>query len=158
MDIEQKNRETQLSAVAARERIEQLESVIRQQDDAVEGDSDMFPLTHTFCEGIYLREIFLPKGSLCVGKIHKTRHPNIILQGEVLVTTDRSEEAVRLRAPMYFISEPGLKKVVYAVEDSTWMTIHRTDKDTPEAVEEDVIARTYDELPEAIRKAIAWHS
>ena len=36
------------------------------------------PLKHTFTTGVYSREIFLPKGSIVVGKIHRHDHLNFI--------------------------------------------------------------------------------
>ena len=39
------------------------------------------PLKHYFAPGVYLREIFMPAGSVVIGKIHKTEHFNIIQKG-----------------------------------------------------------------------------
>ena len=36
------------------------------------------PLKHAFTTGIYSREIFLPKDSIVVGKIHRHDHLNFI--------------------------------------------------------------------------------
>ena len=34
-----------------------------------EGESDIFPLTHSFSEGVYVREMFIPAGGFIIGKI-----------------------------------------------------------------------------------------
>ena len=49
------------------------------------GDNEACPLKHTFSDGIYVREIFIPQGMLLTGKIHKHKHPNFLLKGEVMV-------------------------------------------------------------------------
>ena len=43
------------------------------------------PLVHRFTEGLYVREIFMPAGSLITSKIHKTQHQYFILKGAVSV-------------------------------------------------------------------------
>ena len=46
------------------------------------------PLQHMFAPGVYIRTIFIPKGTCIVGKIHKHRHANILSSGSVLVLTE----------------------------------------------------------------------
>ena len=138
----------------ARKKISKLEEFVRAQPDHVEGDSDLCPLTHTFSDGIYTREIFIPKGVVIVGKIHKTEHPNFIMSGRVRVTCSKTDECIEIKAPCYFISSPGLQKAVLALEDTTWVTIHKTDSTDLEEIEEEVIAKTYEELPEELKKEI----
>lgn len=81
------------------------------------------PLTHHFSPGIYLREIFMPAGTVVIGKIHKTEHFNIILAGACLIVhgDGRREE---LRAPYTFVSQAGVQKVLYILEDCLWQTVH----------------------------------
>ncbi len=81
------------------------------------------PLTHRFTEGIYSREIFMPAGTLLTSKIHKVRHPYVILQGKVSVYIP--EVGVQhLEAPYMGITEPGTRRVLYIHEDCTWVTFH----------------------------------
>ena len=53
------------------------------------GDNEACPLKHSFSDGIYVREIFIPQGMLLTGKIHKHKHPNFLLKGEVMVKTKK---------------------------------------------------------------------
>jgi hypothetical protein len=138
----------------ARDKISGLVDFLTGIPGSKQGDSDLCPLTHTFSDGIYTREMLIPKGTIIVGKIHKTRHPNFILSGKVLVTNSKTDEAMEIEGPCYFVSDPGLQKVVYAVEDTRWITIHRTDSEDLEAIEEEVIAKSYEELPDNIKKEI----
>lgn len=95
----------------------------------------------------YAREIFLPKGSVVVGKIHKHQHLNIISKGKVIVFTEFGEK--RLEAPCTFVSEVGLKRAVYAEEDTIWTTIHLTkftNEENLDKIEEEVIAPSYDDI------------
>lgn len=83
------------------------------------------PVTHRFAPGVYLREIFMAADSIVIGRIHKTEHFNILLQGACRIVHDdgRHEE---LRAPMSFISRAGVQKVLYVIEDTIWQTVHPT--------------------------------
>lgn len=129
-----------------REKIDQFEQALGSLPDAVHGDSPEFPLYHMFGGGLYLREILLPAGSTCVGKLHKTKHPNFIMRGRCIVTSNVSDTPVELVAPTYFFSEVGVKKVVHAIEETSWVTVHITDETDPEIIEEQIIAKSYKEL------------
>lgn len=98
-------------------------------------------LTHHFAPGAYGREMILPKGSLVVGKIHKHAHLNFVMKGRVTVGT---EEGVRtIVAPAVFVSQPGTKRVVYAHDETVWVTVHVTTSTNLEEIEEQVIAKTF---------------
>lgn len=131
-----------------------LESEIRKRPDALIGDNSHCPLKHSFADGIYVREIFIPKGTLIVGKIHKHSHPNFLLHGEVSVMTEEGPK--KLKAPLSMISPPGTKRVVYAHEDCVWITVHRTNKTNLKKIEKEVIAKTYHELPNVDKRILEF--
>lgn len=104
--------------------------------------------THHFAPGVYMREIFIPKGTTLTGKIHKTEHLNILSQGELSVWTE--DGVKRLRASTVVKSQPGIKRVGFAHEDSVWITVHHNpteEKDT-DKIEEMLIAKTFEEALE----------
>lgn len=102
------------------------------------------PVTHRFTDGCYLREIFMPKGTTIVGKIHATEHFNIILEGEVTVAT--VEGVKRYQGPSTFVSKAGVQKVVYMHSDCRWQTVHVTDETDLDKIEQQVIVESYDDL------------
>jgi hypothetical protein len=101
-------------------------------------------LTHHFAPGAYGREIYIPKGSLLVGKIHKHAHINVLSKGTVSVMTEDGPE--EFSAPRTWVSTPGTKRVVYAHTDVIWTTIHVTEETDLVKIEDDVIAKSYTEL------------
>jgi len=109
------------------------------------------PLKHHFAPGSYCREIFIPQGMMVIGKIHKHAHINILSKGHVLVYTEQGPE--EFEAPRTWTSEPGTKRVVYAVTDVVWNTIHVTEETDLEAIEDFVIAKTYEDY-DAFRKQL----
>lgn len=102
------------------------------------------PLQHSFIDGVYVRTIFIPAGTVIVGKIHKHSHANILSKGEVSVMTEEGG-VQRLVGPLTMTSPAGCKRAVYAHTDTTWTTIHRTDETDLEKIEGYVIAPTYED-------------
>lgn len=95
----------------------------------------------------YAREMFIPKGTLIIGKIHRHQHLNFISKGRVTVSTEFGKK--ELVAPCTFVSEVGLKRAVYAEEDTLWTTVHLTAhgaEDKLPEIENEVIAPTYGDM------------
>lgn len=97
------------------------------------------PVKHYFSQGIYAREITIPKGTVLTGKIHKYAQLNILSKGDISVLTD--EGIKRLQAPFAIVSPPGTKRVAYAHEESVWTTIHGTEETDLEKIEAHFIAQ-----------------
>lgn len=100
------------------------------------------PVVHTFLDGVYVRKIFMRKGMVIIGKIHKTQHLNIISKGSCLVVTPTRR--FKVTAPCAFTSYPGEQKVVYMLEDVIWATTHNTDSKDLDVIEQQCIAKDYD--------------
>jgi len=105
---------------------------------------DAWPLKHKFVDGMYIREITMPKGLLVTSKIHKFCHPYFILKGDVSVLTE--EGSVRIKAPYYGITPAGTKRLIYNHEETVWVTVHRTEETDKESAEEELIAKDFEEL------------
>ena len=131
-----------------REQIGAFENCLAETEGAQFGD--VLPLKHSFAPGIYVREIFIPKGTLLTGKIHRHAHPNFLMSGVVdVVTEDGGIE--RLEAPMSMISSAGTKRAVYAIEDTTWITVHATNETDLDKIEKEVITDDYTNI-----KGLTW--
>jgi hypothetical protein len=105
------------------------------------------PLKHTFAPGQYAREIFLPKGCIVVGKIHKHAHLNIVSRGHVTVVTEFGPREIDAReGPVTFTSDAGSKRALVCHEDTIWTTIHLTQSTDLAEIEREIIAPGYAEL------------
>jgi len=129
--------------LAKRNAIHALEDCMMGLPDEVKLDFDDLTFHH-FAPGVYARELFVPKGYVLTGKIHKTEHLTIICQGKMAVASEQGEKIVE--APLVFVSKPGTKRAGYALEDCTWVTIHVTEETDLEKIEDMVIAKDYSEL------------
>lgn len=98
------------------------------------------PVKHHFADGVYARELFIPRDTILTGKIHKYSQLNILSLGEISVLTD--EGVKRVRAPFALVSPPGTKRIAYAHEDCVWTTVHGTHEKDLEKIEEHFIAQS----------------
>lgn len=106
------------------EEVERIENLLINSNspDIFIGNSDALPLTHSFSDGIYVREIFIKKGMFAIGKIHKFEHTFFLMKGKMLIC---SEEGVKeIEAPYYGNSSAGTKRVVIALEDTVFVNVH----------------------------------
>lgn len=145
-----------LAKVTFRENIQVVEKGMFDlvKENKIENNLPDCTLTHYFTPmdekygcGTYARQMFIPKGTLIFGKIHRHQHLNFIMQGEVRVFTEFGTK--EYKAPCVFVSEIGLKRSVYAIEDTLWVTVHMTKhlgEENLSKMEEEVIAPTYEEL------------
>ena len=105
-------------------KVETLENAMLASDDVriAKGNSDMFPLKHSFSEGVYIREMFMPKGGLVIGKLYKISHTWFLLSGELEVATDEGNEYYI--GPCYVNAPEGTKRVLHAVSDVIFVNVY----------------------------------
>lgn len=120
-----------LAQIPTREDIERLQVSMRSLPQVV------LETKHHFADGMYARELFRPKDTTIVGKVHKREHFYIVLSGDVTIVGEGG--STRVKAPCIFVSPPGTKRAVYAHEDSTCLTVHRTDSTDLDAIEQELV-------------------
>ena len=120
-----------------------LEAAMQAMPEYVPGKD--FKTTHHFGPGTYCREALIPKEMVVTGRIHKTGHLNMLVQGKLTVWTEEGMKT--LTAPAVITSQPGIKRVGYTHEDSIWITIHSNPSDERDiqAVEARLFADTFTE-------------
>ena len=161
MTAELETTERELAPLDLRSRIQILEQGLAALPGAFFGDSDNCPLKHSFGNGIYMREIFIPKDTILTGKIHRHSHPNVLMAGRVAVVTEGAGLQI-LEGPMAMISDAGTKRALVALTDLHWITFHNVGEERDlEKIEAIVIAETYEQfeaeqLEAAQRKDISW--
>jgi hypothetical protein len=120
-----------------------VEGEMAKVEGATYGD-ECCPLKHSFGDGLYIREITMPKGMLVTSKIHKTTHPYFVVSGDVSVQTDKG--IVRIKGPCWGITQAGTKRLLYLHEETVWVTVHATQETDLEKIEEQLIAKDTKEL------------
>jgi len=114
-----------------------LEQINRLQAEMVKMPQIDLPTEHYFAGGMYCRKVFRPAGTTIVGKVHKKAHLFLCAKGQILAW---SETGMRtLNAGDVVESQPGTKRVTYAVEDSIGVTFHVTDKTDLDDIESELV-------------------
>ena len=143
-----------------REEIQSLQELLinNADGDNIEGDgkniihSKNFPLKHTFADGVYIRQMDMKAGSIVIGAIHNHLHVWFLLTGHLAVATEDSiEEFV---APCYVLAEPGSKRVIYAMEESIFVNVHKNPNNIKDIkkLEDEIVSLTFEEYEEYINK------
>lgn len=94
------------------------------------------PVKHDFCDGMYIRRLFIPKGMLIVGKIHLKDCINMVEKGDISLLTEFG--ARRASAGYTGVSRAGIMKVGYAHADTVFVNVFRTDKTSIEEIEAEI--------------------
>jgi hypothetical protein len=133
-----------------REEIAVVEGQMLSLDNSLKGDDieKLCPLVHSFGDGCYIRQIFMPKGTLIVSKIHKVTHPYFVMTGKASVATENGVEVIK--APYQGITQAGTKRVLYIHEDMIWITVHVTKETDLKKIEEEIIAKDFNEYDELV--------
>ena len=141
------------TALAPRDKILALQRVLT----ALPSIEPFVTVKHHWAPGQYAREFRLaarPWGderqSLCIGKIHRHAHVNVVSKGRCTVYTE--DGLMEIEAPFTFVSQPGAKRVVLLHEDLVWTTVHANPTNTRDlaVIEADVIAPDYEALGRAM--------
>lgn len=99
----------------------------------------VMPMKHYICNGMYYRELFIPKGVVLTGEIHRSAHLCIMLRGDITILSDNGLK--RINEPCCFESEGMIKRAGFAHEDTIFINIHRTDKTDPDEALLDCIVK-----------------
>lgn len=117
-----------------RKQVFEIEKLMLQQEQVA------LPVAHHFSEGVYARELQIPKGTILTGAIHKYPQLNLLIKGELSVLTETGIE--RVKAPFIVVSPAGTKRIAYAHEDSVWVTVHPTTEKDVDVIEQKFIAKS----------------
>ena len=112
--------------------------MIQEMQDVMLGmDQVEIETKHSFCNGVYAREITIPAGVCLAGAKHKTSFFMTLSKGECMIRTENSMESVS--APCTLISKVGAKRIIYAVTETVMTTFHATDETDVVVIEKEII-------------------
>lgn len=133
-----------------RDKIAVAEEALLEMDDSLQGKDieKICPLVHSYGDGCYIRQIFMPKGTLIVSKIHKKTHPYFVMTGRASVSTESGVEIIQ--APFQGITQSGTKRALYIHEDMIWITTHVTKETDLDKIEDEIIAKDFEECDQAM--------
>jgi len=127
---------------AQREGIMALEALMKEQEQVE------IPPMHCVHAGMYLRAVTVPAGTLLTGQIYKFDHVEVMVSGLLVVTTDDGAAKV-LEGFNMMPAFTGKKRAAYALEDTTWLTVHSvgyTGDMSPEEIQETLTIESFEDL------------
>lgn len=98
-------------------------------------------VTDHIVDGLYVRELLIPKGSVILSRVHKKALVNILSKGRVIVIDSNGHN--EYVAPCTFTSIAGTQRVVIAPEETVWNTAHATDTTNPNDLLENLSCENY---------------
>ena len=108
----------------------------------------ILPLEHYQIDGVYVRSLFLPAGTLLTGKIHNFENIAILAQGTIRVSN--GTDAYVLTAPHIMVDKPGVKRIGYAETDVTFITVHKTANTEIDDIEKELVSDTFEEYEQQL--------
>lgn len=135
--------------IELRDRVLELEKVLARHPNQVE-----IEVKHYFVNGMYAREILIPKGVLATSKIHLFEHFSIVPKGDISVLT--ADGVKRIVGPAVFQGSAGVKLLGYAHEDTIWISVEPCQATDPEEAERELVVDTHEQFLLS-KKEPPWH-
>jgi len=106
------------------------------------------PVKHHFIDGVYLRELFIPEGTLLTGKIHNKENFSILASGTLRITN--GTDSMIISAPHVMSDKPGIKRMGYAETDVVFINVIKTDLTDIDEIEKDLVSDTFAEFEQHV--------
>ena len=126
----------------------QREGILELEKELLGMEQAEMPPTHLVHGGMYARAVTVPPGCLLTGAIYKFDHIEIMVKGTLAVTTDDGSARV-LEGFNLMPALTGKKRAAYAIEETTWLTVHSvgdTGGLTAEEIQQGLTSETFDDL------------
>lgn len=94
---------------------------------------------HNFSDGLYAKQMTIPKGFVAGKHSHNFSHLSILAKGKVIVETDTDEQVYE--APACIEIRKHVSHMITAIEDSVWFCIHAIDDTDIENIDQVLIER-----------------
>jgi len=106
------------------------------------------PVEHYQVDGVYVRSMFIPAGTILTGKIHNFENIAILAQGTIRVSN--GTDSYILTAPHIMVDKPGVKRIGYAETDVTFITVHKTANTEIDDIEKELVSATFEEYEQQL--------
>lgn len=94
-------------------------------------------IVHHFSDGVYAKQMLVPKDHFVVKHLHSYDHLSILASGRVMLEIDGNAD--EFIAPACINISAGKYHKIVALEDSVWFCIHATDETDDDKIDEVLI-------------------
>ena len=135
-----------IGSICVGDRSSNREAILKYEEMAKNLPQIEIPVKHIIHGGMYARQITIPKGAIITGQIYKFEHLDIMISGDVTVSTD-SGEVKRLTGYNCLEGLSGKKRAGYTHEETVWITVHPYGfGEDGEEIQEFLTANTFEDL------------
>jgi len=106
------------------------------------------PVEHYQIDGVYVRSMFIPAGTILTGKIHNFESIAILAKGRIRITNGTDSYVISEGHIM--VDQPGVKRLGYAETDVIFITVHRTDNTEIDDIEKELVSDTFEEYEQQL--------
>lgn len=96
-------------------------------------------IVHNFSDGLYAKQMTIPKGYVAGQHAHTFSHLSILAKGKVIVKTDTTEQIYE--APACIEIRKNVNHMITALDDSVWFCVHATDETDVDRIDEVLIQK-----------------
>jgi len=130
--------------------------ILRIEQELLQMPQVELPIEHYQIDGVYVRSMFIPAGTILTGKIHNFESIAILAKGRIRITN--GTESYIISEGHIMVDKPGVKRLGYAETDVIFITVHRTDNIEIEAIEKELVSATFEEYQQQLLLgAPSWH-
>ena len=113
------------------------------EDALLEQEQAPVPLEESIVNGMYVRKIIIPAGTVLVSKVWLEPYLDIMVSGDITVYTEHGTK--RLKGLNVLPGRKLRKRVGLSHEDTVWITVHRTEELSTEHLEFSMTADSVEE-------------
>ena len=122
--------------------------ILRIEQELLQMPQVELPIEHYQIDGVYVRSMFIPAGTILTGKIHNFESIAILAKGRIRITN--GTESYIISEGHIMVDKPGVKRLGYAETDVIFITVHRTDNTEIEAIEKELVSATFEEYEQQL--------
>jgi len=98
---------------------------------------------HFFAKDVYARGLWIPAGTVVVGKLHRESRICIVASGSCTFVNEFERQVVQ--APWVGEFKAGSKTAVFAHSDTYWIACHGTDITDPDELVEELVSPDHED-------------
>ena len=106
------------------------------------------PVEHYQIDGVYVRSMSIPAGTILTGKIHNFESIAILAKGRIRITN--GTDSYIISEGHIMVDKPGVKRLGYAETDVIFITVHRTDNTEIDDIEKELVSATFEEYEQQL--------
>jgi len=122
--------------------------ILRIEQELLQMPQVSCPVEHYQVDGVYVRSMFIPAGTILTGKIHNFENIAILAKGRIRITN--GTDSYIISEGHIMVDQPGVKRLGYAETDVIFITVHKTANTEIDDIEKELVSATFEEYEQQL--------